>query len=81
MKAFLYGSVPPPKDSVWKAAKEKNYVVQTFLRSDKGREKEVDVAMASDITKNLSRMALNTDLATLLLCLLKWRKILIQLTQ
>lgn len=63
-KAFLYGSVPPPNDSVWKAAKEKNYVVQTFLRSDKGREKEVDVAMARDITKNLSRLIYSENEST-----------------
>lgn len=52
-KAFLYGSVPPPNDSVWKAAKQKNFDVKTFLRSGSGREKELDVAMAHDITKNL----------------------------
>ena len=52
-KAFLYGSVPPPNDTVWKAAKEKNYNVKTFERSGSGREKEVDVAMASDMMKEL----------------------------
>ena len=52
-KAFLYGSVPPPNDSVWKAARERNFDVKTFQRSGSGREKELDVAMAHDITKNL----------------------------
>ena len=52
-KAFLYGSVPPPNDTVWKAAREKNYDVKTFQRSGSGREKEVDVAMASDIIQEL----------------------------
>ena len=52
-KAFLYGSVPPPNDSVWKAARKHNFEVKTFQRSGGGREKEVDVAMTSDILENL----------------------------
>lgn len=52
-KAFLYGSVPPPNDSIWKAARKRNFKVKTFQRSGSGREKELDVAMAHDITKNL----------------------------
>ena len=55
-KAFLYGSVPPPNDTVWKAAREKNFDVKTFQRSGSGREKEVDVAMTSDILDNLYKM-------------------------
>jgi uncharacterized LabA/DUF88 family protein len=54
-KAFLYGSVPPPNDSVWKAARKKNFDVKTFQRSGSGREKELDVAMAHDIT-NLDKL-------------------------
>ena len=52
-KAFLYGSVPPPNDTVWRAAREKNFEVKTFKRSGSGREKELDVAMAHEITKTL----------------------------
>ena len=52
-RAFLYGSVPPPNDSVWKAAREKNFDVKVFQRSGSGKEKELDVAMAHDITKTL----------------------------
>lgn len=55
-KAFLYGSIPPPNDTVWKAAREKNFDVQTFQRSGSGREKEVDVAMATSITRTLYTM-------------------------
>ena len=50
-KAFLYGSVPPPNDTIWKAARKHNFVVKTFQRSGSGREKEVDVAMTTDMTK------------------------------
>ena len=52
-KAFLYGSYPPPNDTVWKAAREKNYEVKTFKRSGSGREKEVDTAMTADMMKYL----------------------------
>ncbi len=51
--AFLYGSKPPPNDSVWKAAKERNFNVEVFTRAQGepyGREKEVDMAMAVEIT-------------------------------
>ncbi len=53
-RAFLYGSVPPPNDTVWRAAKKKNYDVQTYKRSTvSGKEKEVDVAMTTDIMEML----------------------------
>ena len=54
VEAHLYGSKPPPNDSVWKAARERNYVVKVFDRAGgipRGREKEVDMAMGVDITK------------------------------
>ena len=51
-KAFLYGSIPPPNDTVWGAAREKNYDVKVFERGY-GGEKEVDVAMAIDIVEQL----------------------------
>lgn len=50
-KAFLYGSIPPPNDKVWKAAEEKNFTVKIFERSGSGEEKEVDTAMTKDIIK------------------------------
>ncbi len=51
--AKAFGSVPPPNDTIWKAARKKNFDVKTFQRSGSGREKELDVAMAHDITKTL----------------------------
>ena len=51
-RSFLYGSVPPPNDSVWKAVREKNFDMKVFKCSRSG-EKELDVAMALDITKTL----------------------------
>ena len=53
-RTFLYGSVPPPNDTVWRAAKKRNFTVQTYRRSTaSGKEKEVDVAMATDIMEML----------------------------
>jgi len=53
-RAFLYGSVPPPNDTVWKAAKKKNFEVKTYRRSTtSGKEKEVDVALATDLMEML----------------------------
>ena len=49
-KAYLYGSIPPPNDTLWNAARKKNFEVKTFQRSISGKEKKVDVAMATDIT-------------------------------
>ena len=37
-KAYLYGSTPPPNDTVWKAARKKNFEVKIFERSGSGRE-------------------------------------------
>lgn len=54
--AFLYGSTPPPNDSVWDAARAKNFEVKIFERSNSGHEKEVDAAMISDITEHLCRI-------------------------
>ena len=53
--AFLYGSKPPPNDSVWAAARKKNFTVSLFDRAGGvpyGREKQVDMAMGTQITKS-----------------------------
>ena len=48
----LYGSEPPPNDSVWREAKNCGYEVKTFQREYgrvHGREKEVDTALCTDV--------------------------------
>ena len=61
-KAFLYGSIPPPNDSVWNAARKMNFEVQIFKRSAGGKEKEVDVAMSSEIVEQVLELKLtNVD--------------------
>jgi len=45
----LYGSTPPPADTVWKAIESRNVQVSTFARSSwTGREKEVDAEVIAD---------------------------------
>ena len=59
-KAFLYGSVPPSSnDSVWKAARKHNCELHIF-DSEGVQEKEVDVAMTTDILENLYKQ-MNTE--------------------
>ena len=50
-QAILYGSIPPPNDTVWKAVREKNFIVKVKLykRSESGRAKEIYGSMARDI--------------------------------
>ena len=50
-KGKLYGSEPPPTDSVWKKIKEKKFEVEVFKRSAfTGKEKQVDQQLVADIT-------------------------------
>ena len=46
VKVHLYGSTPPPVDTVWEAIESHDVEVSTFARSTwSGREKQVDMAM------------------------------------
>ncbi len=48
---MLYGSKPPPNDSLWIAAKRQGFeVVVHELNPYSGREKKVDTNVATDIT-------------------------------
>ncbi|KAK3318979.1 hypothetical protein B0H66DRAFT_623248 [Apodospora peruviana] len=51
--SYLFGSRPPPNDSVWNAARQRKFHVQVFDRSGNSfdrKEKEVDNAMATRLT-------------------------------
>ncbi len=48
-RAVLYGSKPPPNDSLWAAAKKQGFEVIIHERSLKGTEKKVDTNIATDI--------------------------------
>lgn len=62
LETNLYGSEPPPLDTVWKAMEKVNIRVETSERNLKGEEKEVDVSMAVDI---MEQVVLNKDKKTL----------------
>lgn len=50
-RAVLYGSKPPPNDSLWDAAKRSGFEVVVHERSKfSGREKKVDTNIATDVT-------------------------------
>lgn len=62
--SYLFGSRPPPNDSVWNAAKKRNFDVKVFDRAFDGngdyvgKEKEVDNAMATRLTALATEMGL-----------------------
>ena len=45
----LYGSEPPPNDSVWKVIRSRGFDVKVFKRNIFNREKGVDMRMGLDI--------------------------------
>jgi len=50
-RAVLYGSKPPPNDSVWAAAKGQGFEVVVHERNPySGREKKVDTNIVTDVT-------------------------------
>ena len=48
-RAVLYGSRPPPNDSLWAAAERKGFEVVVHDRNVKNKEKKIDVHIATDI--------------------------------
>ncbi|HSW29065.1 MAG TPA: NYN domain-containing protein [Longimicrobiales bacterium] len=48
-RAVLYGSRPPPNDSLWAAAEREGFEVVVHDRSVSRREKKVDTNIATDI--------------------------------
>ena len=52
VSSILYGSEPPPIDTVWKKAKDYGFVVKSHNRSkDTGKEKKVDSSLSADLTE------------------------------
>ena len=49
----LYGSEPPPNDSVWNIIRSKGFDVNVFKRNIQNKEKGVDIAMSLDVAKLL----------------------------
>ncbi len=50
---FLYGSRPPPHDSVWQRIRDDGFDVKVFDRNIRNKEKGVDMEMGMDIAERL----------------------------
>jgi hypothetical protein len=48
-RAVLYGSKPPPNDSLWRAAELQGFEVVVFERNMSNREKKVDTQLAAHV--------------------------------
>lgn len=65
-KATLFGSRPPPNDSVWDAAKRKGFEVVVYDRNVKNREKKIDTdIVATMIEDSFTIMDIKKDEITL----------------
>ncbi|KPM42970.1 hypothetical protein AK830_g3589 [Neonectria ditissima] len=53
--SFLYGSRPPPNDSVWKAFEKFQFQTKIYDRAW-GKEKEVDNSMATDLSSKATEL-------------------------
>ena len=51
-RSSLFGSRPPKNDSLWELARSKGFEVFVFDRSFSNKEKEVDVAIATQIVED-----------------------------
>ncbi|HOF37672.1 MAG TPA: NYN domain-containing protein [Dermatophilaceae bacterium] len=51
-RSSLFGSRPPPNDSLWDLARKEGFEVFTFDRNFSNKEKEVDVAIATQIMED-----------------------------
>lgn len=61
-RAVLYGSRPPPNDSLWKAAEAHGFEVVVHDRNVAGKEKKVDTNVVADvITDSYEKMTPGTD--------------------
>jgi uncharacterized LabA/DUF88 family protein len=64
--ARLYGSRPPPNDSLWDAARKKGFEPVIFDRNFFNKEKKVDTQITADIMEDLYEKIKKGDEITLL---------------
>ena len=51
-RAVLFGSRPPPSDSIWEAAKRKGFEVVVYDRNIKNREKKIDTDIVATMMQD-----------------------------
>lgn len=59
--AFLYGSRPPPNDTVWKSYEKFGFKVKIYERNKAGKEKQVDNSMATDISREATKLEIGAQ--------------------
>jgi hypothetical protein len=60
--SFLYGSRPPPNDSVWRAFEKNQFETHIYDRAYGGKEKEVDNSMSVGMAKRATRLQVEVEL-------------------
>lgn len=60
---MLFGSKPPPNDTVWKAARERNFKVHIKDRGLEGNEKEVDAALITECVAMATSIYVRREIA------------------
>ena len=60
--SFLYGSRPPPNDSVWEAWKKYKFETNIYDRDNKGKEKEVDNSMSTDMSEKATELRVMAEM-------------------
>ncbi|OQV10861.1 NYN domain-containing protein [Cladophialophora immunda] len=58
--SFLYGSRPPPNDTVWKAFEKFKFKTKIYDRA-RGKEKEVDNSMATDLSSKATELKIRAE--------------------
>ncbi|ETI20973.1 hypothetical protein G647_07316 [Cladophialophora carrionii CBS 160.54] len=58
--SFLYGSRPPPNDSVWNAFEKYKFETKIYDRAH-GKEKEVDNSMATDLSSRATELSIRAE--------------------
>jgi uncharacterized LabA/DUF88 family protein len=48
-RAVLYGSRPPPNDSLWRSAERHGFEVVVYDRNIRNKEKKIDTSIATDV--------------------------------
>ncbi len=59
--SFLFGSRPPPNDSVWKAFEKNKFETNIYDRAHGGKEKEVDNSMSVRMSVEATRLSLEAN--------------------
>ncbi|KAK4207109.1 hypothetical protein QBC37DRAFT_102453 [Rhypophila decipiens] len=61
--SFLYGSRPPPNDSVWEAFQKNKFETNIYDRAiQSGKEKEVDNSMSADMSEKATELRVRAEI-------------------